>query len=47
MDRFEILTYHHLGINKYKQLGLKNSIISVEEPSELDVVKAKQLILGK
>jgi pyruvate-formate lyase-activating enzyme len=46
MTNFEILPYHKLGLTKYRDLKISNSLVKVHEPSKLAIKKAKQLILG-
>jgi pyruvate formate lyase activating enzyme len=47
LKKFELLPYHHLAIEKYKQLKIKNKIINVKEPTKQMIVTAKRLIVDK
>ncbi len=47
MERFEILPYHRLAIDKYRKLKIKYPLTKVKEPSKKQISNAMKYIINK
>ena len=44
VKKVEVLPYHTLGVSKYKELGIKYSLLETEVPSTESLNKAKAIL---
>ena len=44
VEKFELLPYHRMGVYKWQQLGLPYSLGGVQEPTQREIERAKQII---
>ncbi len=46
VEKIEILPYHVMGVNKYKQMGLEYPLEGLEPPSQKSVAKAYDIVVN-
>ena len=47
VEKIEVLPYHNMGEYKWKELGEKYRLKDIKIPTEEEVEKATQILLGK
>lgn len=47
IDRIDILPYHTLGVHKWVECKMKYKLTGVNPPSEEDIEKAREILVGK
>ena len=47
IKKIEVLPYHSLGVSKYDQMGIDYPLRHIQQPTNNQIIKAKQILIGE